>query len=275
VEGHQALWGLRGLFLLTVVLCVEEVPPLSGILLIAFPAANDQREIDKHLNLDTSASAFLWQRVSQLVDDITRHCAVQAEMAKGRNRAERLRYIKTLTSRWTTLENQLAQRDGNIDTIFRSQLGRRLGELLSHRGIERLIDTSPGYSVGARFPPARVEARDDGLYQALEEEMLQRRVNLAEQAAPRLLIALVRELNRPLVRFLYIERQNKGGAPAKLYRNYAVEQLVPVYQAIYGIAPTPGGEFALLCELIIAAIGLDTIGLDQAVARILRRLKAD
>jgi len=67
---------------------------------------------------------------------------------------------------------------------------------LSHSGFERLIDTSPGYSVGMRFPPARVGARDDGLYRALEEEMLQRRVNLAEQAAPTLLIELVRELNR-------------------------------------------------------------------------------
>jgi hypothetical protein len=87
----------------------------------------------------------------------------------------------------------------------------------------------------------------------------------------------VRALNRPLIRFLDIERQNKGGAPAKLYRNYAVEQLVPVYQAIYGIppTPTPGGQFVLLCELIITAIGLDTDGLDPAVARILRRLKAE
>jgi hypothetical protein len=246
-------------------------------LLIAFPAAADQREIDESLNLDTSAAAFLWQRVSQFVDDITRHAAVQAEMAQGRNRAERLRYIKTLTGRWTTLEHQLANRDGNIDSILRSQLGMRLGELLSHRGIERLINTSPGYSLGARFPPARVGARGDGLYQALEEEMLQRRVNLAERAAPRLLIELVRELNRPLIRFLDIERQNKGGAPAKLYRNYAVEQLVQVYQAIYGIAPTPtpGGKFVLLCDFIFGAVGLDTDGLDPAVARILRRLKAD
>jgi hypothetical protein len=245
-------------------------------LLIAYPAADKQREVDESLGLDTTASALLWRRVSGFVDDIVRHVAVQAEMGQGRNRKKRLEYIRTLSNRWTKLEKQLAGRDHNIDAILRSQLGRRLGELLSHSGFERLIDTSPGYSVGMRFPPARVGARDDGLYRALEEEMLQRRVNLAERAAPKLLIELVRELNHPLLRFLEIERQNKGGAPGKLYRNYAVEQMIPVYHAIYGATPTPtpSGEFVILCEFVLTAIGLDTVGLEEAVARILRRLKA-
>ena len=244
--------------------------------MIAFPAADDQREIDESLRLDTTASAFLRQRVSGIVDDIARHATVQAEMAQGRNRKERLQYIKTLSSHWAKLENQLADRDHNIDAILRSQLGRRLGELLSHRAFERLIDTSPGYSVGMRFQLARVGAGDDDLYRALEAEMRQRRVNLAERAAPKLLIELVRELNRPLLRFLQMERQNKGGAPGKLYRNYAVEQLIPVSTQIYGTTPTPtpSGEFVILCEFILTAIGLDTDGLEEAVARILRRLKA-
>jgi hypothetical protein len=244
--------------------------------LVGFPAADKQREVDESLGLDATASALLWRRVSGFVDDIVRHAAVQAEMAQGRNRKERLQYIKTLSSYWEKLENQLADRDHNIDAILRSQLGRRLGELLSHRGFERLIDTSPGYNVGMRFPPARVGAGDDGLYRALEEEMRQRRVNLAERAAPKLLIELVRELNRPLLRFLQMERQNKGGAPGKLYRNYAVEQLIPVYHAIYGSAPTPtpSGGFVILCEFVLTAIGLDTDGLEEAAARILRRLKA-
>jgi hypothetical protein len=228
------------------------------------------------LHLGADASAFLWERVRLLVADVERHALIQAGMALGRSRAQRNQYIKTLSSCLSRLENHLADRDRNTDEILRAQLSRLLGEIVSHRGFERLVEISPGYGVGSRFPPARIGARDDGLYEALEDEMQQRRENLARQRVPSLLSRFVHELNHPLVRFLAIERQNKGGVPGKLYRNYFIENLVPVYKEIYRMAPRPtaSGEFVTLCDWVLGAIGLETDGLDQAVGRILRRLKA-
>jgi hypothetical protein len=246
------------------------------IRMIVFPDADARHDVEQVLSLDADASELLWQRVSRLVDEITRHTAMMAEMAQGRNRKERLRYIDTLSKLLKKLEMRLMDRDPDTDALLRRQLGERLGELLSHRGFEQLIQTSPGYRVGSRFPSAREDiSRDDGLYEAYEQEMLPRRVNLGEERAPRLLIALVRTLHEPLARFLEIERKNKGGSPGKLYRNYVIQELAPIYQHVHGEVPTTthSGDFVTMCDSVLGAIGLETDGVEQAAARILKRLK--
>jgi hypothetical protein len=157
------------------------------------------------------------------------------------------------------------------------QLGESLGELLSHEGFEQLIQTSPGYRISCRFPSAREDIlRDDGLYRAYEQEMLPRRIGLAKERTSRLLNALAHTLNEPLARFLEVERQNKGGTPDKLYRNYVIQELIPIYETVHGKSPTttPGGGFATMCELVLGAIGIETDGLEKAVGRVLGRRKA-
>ena len=245
--------------------------------MIRLPNPDDRHEIDRTLHLDADGSEQLWRKVAQLVSDINRHEAFQAEMAQGRSRKERLSYIKTLSSLLAKLESHLTDRDPNTDAVLRRQLGETIGELLSHRGFEQLIQTSPGYGLSSRFPSAREDiSRDDGLYRAYEQEMLPRRISLAQERTSRLLIALAHALNEPLARLLEIERQNKGGAPGKLYRNYVIQELAPIYQNARGKVPTttPGGGFATMCELVLDAIGLETDGVEKAVGRVLERIKA-
>jgi hypothetical protein len=246
--------------------------------MIVYPNAEDRREINKTLGLDANGSELLWQRVSRLVEEITRHTAMLAEMAQGRTRKERLRYIRTLSGLLSELEARLTDRDPNTDTILRRQLGEKLGELLSHAGFEQLIQSSPGYGIDhSRFPSARDDfSRDDGFYRAYEQQMLPRRMRLAEQRTPHLLIALAHTLNKPLAMHLEMERQNKGGAPGKLYRNYVIQELVPIYRRVYGRFPTttPGGGFATMCELVLTAINLKTDGLEKAIVRVLKQIKA-
>jgi hypothetical protein len=218
----------------------------------------------------------LWRQVRRLVDDIERHQEHQAVMAQGLNRAAQIRFIRTLSRELTALERHLAGGDHNTAALLRTHLAPRLGEIVSHSGFERLIQRSPGYDLGSRFPPARMGSRPDGIWRALEDELQGRRVALARQTAPALLKALVHDLNAPLVSFLAIERGNRGGAPGKIYRNYTVGQLADIHQSIYGSPPTPtlGGPFLTLCEWVVEAIGLNTKGMDQAAARILRRRTA-
>ena len=244
--------------------------------MVTFPSEQDRHEIDQDLRLDADASSVLWRQVRRLVDDIERHQALQADAAQGLNRAQQIRFIRTLSRQLTQLERHLADRDRNTDALIRIHLAPRLGEIVSHSGFERLIQRSPGYDLGSRFPPARMGSRPDGIWRALEDELQGHRVELARQTAPTLLNALVHDLNAPLLSFLAIERGNRGGAPGKIYRNYAVGQLADIHQSIYGSPPTPtlGGDFLTLCEWVVEAIGLDTKGMDQAAARILRRRKA-
>jgi hypothetical protein len=238
------------------------------------PSRNDQQEIDKTLRLDTEASKFLWDVVQRLVNDIEQHASMQAERSQGKNRHQQLAYIRKISRSLTELMNNLANGDANTDRIIRSQLGTTLGELLSHRGFEQLIRTSPSYEISIHC--TRESSMREGPYRAFEEEMIQRRISIARRRAPDLLLELVRNLNDPLVRFLEIERQNRGGAPGRPYRNYVISELAPTYERVWGKSPTstPRGRFATMCELILDAIGLETDGTDKAVARILSRNKS-
>ena len=238
---------------------------------ITFPTPQTQRELAEALHLGTDASADLWSCVRQLVGDIARHAAMQANQSLGRNRTERIKHLKAVSNGLSKLETRLLDQDRNTDEILRLQLSTLLGEIISHSGFERLVGCSPGYDVGSRFPPARSSARDTGLYEALESEMLQRRINLATVWAPTVLVSLIREINQPLRRYLDLERLNKGGSPGRTYRNYAVAQLIPVHPKIFGEPPTPApnGNFVTLCDWVLTAVGIETDGLEQAVARIL------
>jgi hypothetical protein len=106
--------------------------------------------------------------------------------------------------------------------------------------------------------------------------MLPRRINLAQQRTPQLLIGLAHTLNEPLARLLEIERQNEGGAPGKLYRNYVIQELARIYRNVSEALPTstPRGGFVTMCELVLNAVGLETDGVEKAVGRILGRIKA-
>jgi len=106
--------------------------------------------------------------------------------------------------------------------------------------------------------------------------MLPQRIRMAQERTSTLLIALAHNLNEPLARFLEIERKNEGGAPGKLYRNYVIQELVPIYESLRGKMPmtTPSGEFATICELVLSAVGLETVGLEKAIGRILGKIKA-
>jgi hypothetical protein len=244
--------------------------------MINFDARKDRSEINRELKLQSEAGASLWTRVDQIADEINRHEAAVAEIARGKDRRQVSRYIKSLSDQLKRLDKHLTARDANTDRILRSQLGSRLGELLSNQAFEQLTRQSPDYGVSSRFPPDRTDERDGGLFRAWDEEMLQRRVNIARHlGTARLLVALIRDLNRPLLRLLEVERANKGGAPSKAYRNYVISELVPLYRQLYNEEPTmtPNGKFAKLCSLVLDEIEIDTDGLDSAIARILNKLK--
>lgn len=135
--------------------------------------------------------------------------------------------------------------------------------------MSRLAGTPISSSVSGRILNSRAATSRAGPYEALEDEVERRRRAVAAETAPKLMVELVRTLNAPLARLLEVQRANRGGAPGLYYRSYVIDKLVPFFRQVYGKEPTatPKGEFVLLCELILTAIGLDVTGLEGAVER--------
>ncbi len=233
------------------------------------PKGSDWDEITASLRLPVDATTVLRRVVDQIVASIQNHAELSETIKRGRNRRQQLAYIRRLSRLFTQLEEVLDDRDLNTDRIIRQLLAPDLGEILSLRGISRLAGMSISSSVSHRILTSRAATRRAGPYEAIEDEIEHRRRAVAEEIAPTLMLKLVRALNTHLARFLQIQRTNKGGAPGLLYRNYVIDELAVFFRDVQGKkpTPTPTGEFVLLCELIVAVIGLNASGIDKAVAR--------
>jgi hypothetical protein len=239
------------------------------------PNASDWGEIAGSLCLPVETTTVLRQLVGQIVANIQHHAALSEAMRRGRNRRQQLAHIGRLSRLFTQLEAVLGDRDLNTDRIIRPLLASDLGELLSRRGISRLAGVSISSSVSHRTLTSRAATSRAGSYEAIEDEIEHRRRAVTEEIAPTLMSKLVRALNAHLARYLQIERANKGGAPGLFYRNYVIDELIPFFRDARGkdATPTPTGDFVLLCELVVTAIGLDGTGVEKAAERRLVAIK--
>ena len=69
---------------------------------------------------------------------------------------------------------------------------------------------------------------------------------------------------------------NRGGAKGKPYRKHAIAVLAEAFPSLFNAEPTssPGGTFCTLCEHVLPELGEDTDGLDTAVQRVLKDIRA-
>jgi hypothetical protein len=257
---------------------------------LVFPTPEERIGIDEVLGFNETASATLWIAVQQIVEGIRSHQASQHQRAQGRNRAETIRYFKSLDGCFGKIESLLCNGDSETHFVLGSQLGRLLGLCMSNEAFERYLYISPtesslsGANMGG-FPPLMLNLfnRLPSLFPASTSnvtfpdpritQILNARTSAATLSADELLLNFVRELRACISRFLDIERQNTGGSPGKTYRNYVVTKLIPVYEQIFQKRVTATGPFLELCELVVESIGLDTRGLEQAAARLIAKAR--
>ena len=247
---------------------------MAWIPAVRSPSQDDREELESTLRLRAEAAAILWREVDQIVEEITGHQRLSQQKAQGRDRRQINEYLVALSKQFEKLDKKLADLDPSTTQVICRLLGGPLAELLSHRGFAELLDMPMSYQVSGRVLTSREATSRDGPARAIETELQSYRANVSARAAPDLLKRLLRALRQPILHFLEIERGNRGGAPSKIYRNYVIGRLAPVYKDLWHKAPvsTPEGKFVLLCELVLGALGLDTEGTDKAVARILKKL---
>jgi hypothetical protein len=239
------------------------------------PNAEDRSEIERIYSLDGPRSKLLWDSVHQIVREIQEHAATMEYRAKGRNRQQVNAYIRRLNRLLQQLNDHLLECDQNADSVIRRLLGNRLGVLLSHAAVANLTGITPTRELSVHIWDSLEERPRSEIYPALDKELASTRSLVTAQRATKTLRGLILVLSAPLGEFLELERQVRGGKPAKRYRNHVIARLAPVYRQLWEKQPTssPEGKFVQLCEHLIDLIGLDTDGTDQAVVRILKRLK--
>ena len=88
-------------------------------------------------------------------------------------------------------------------------------------------------------------------------------------AGPELFSHFLRRVHKPVENWLEENKSNSGGRPPDQMRRHLITMLAKNSKALIGEPPTSSGEFIRLCTEVVGQCGLETIGLRDAVERIL------
>lgn len=71
-----------------------------------------------------------------------------------------------------------------------------------------------------------------------------------------------------------LDRRNRGGRPADIYRQYMIQQLAARSPSIIGqeATTTAGGKFEDLCVAVLDACGFCSTGIEKAIAAVLKKM---
>lgn len=149
-----------------------------------------------------------------------------------------------------------------VDSLEMNLL-RRLGELLTYEGIEKLL----GHYVGRQpVPPA------ERIWEDYEERTKLDRSIHAARAGPKLLVELFKEMESA-IGDLHTAPKSKGGRPIKhLYRHLVAADLARHYHWLFDDkrpTSTNDGHFAKFCLAVFYELECNTTGFEASLPDIL------
>jgi hypothetical protein len=210
-------------------------------------------------------------RIDSLHDTITDiaetiSVAIEGEHFSPTARKVRLKQIRGVRKGLEALDKLLSQ--SRHTTLLNRLLWSEVGSSLSTKSFERLglpvADRISIHTLHSRMATGRT-----GPYPALEDAAMEERVSLAQQAGARVFAAALRRMAKRLESYVELERQNKGGRPAHVYRQYLIRQLAVLFPKLWHIEPTATltGPFVRLCAFIMEKSDWPTDGLEDAIRR--------
>jgi hypothetical protein len=242
---------------------------------IHLPPKSEQESIARVLHLSREQSATLWIAVDRIVSEIKNH---QTTRLEEQDRRSPKAWLRNAIKAFDDLGIRLGKpRNSTTDQLLRRTVLPILAELLGHHGLERLAGSPSDSTLSGRDREEREFDERELNLSDRDRRTLSNRLNFAAAVGPQLIQNLLVNLSEPLRHQLRLEMSiDKGGRPGRRYRNYVIQELVPVYIKLFGrpATSTPAGEFTLLCSQVLTSVGIDETGLDTAVSRILRGPRA-
>jgi len=148
----------------------------------------------------------------------------------------------------------------------------RLRETISE-GSDALLIALPARSLEAMG--LIISVPPEGLAEGDRPPDLPDRRVLGLKYGPMLLAAALKQIDAPIEAWLEQEEPDRGGREPDLERLFVIEALARRARAIIGrpATATANGPFAKLCAAVFHACNLDAEGLEDAMERVLRRMR--
>jgi hypothetical protein len=235
--------------------------------------ATDLEEVvDKHAPQEPSRT-LLRQLILNILHALHRRHRFDYEMT-SLGRQQRLADLRALEQSFSKLVSALEVTGPLLQSQVRLLLADEVGASLSDHSFNCVRRPRSDLSLRTVARPEGLRAQQ--LYEALEDEAARYRRSTAEDAAEIVLAAFARRCAARILNYLERERLHRGGNPGRIYRNHVLIRLAASFHHVFATTPTTtvDGPFELLAADVLPLFDLDTDGLDQAIKRCLRHLKA-
>ena len=243
------------------------------------PQLPSEAELATQLQLTAPQAQYLFEALRKVIATITTHAA---SVKREPDRKTRIRVLRLTVARFNDLKRMLCKPKGVLRSIVDREILPSLGLALTTASLERAVESQVAWGVSGRPVDEVIQRLSDPvrgtdlgtLERALDHLTQNVRPSVAVQIGPKLITYLIEILKNPVEENLKIEGSQKGGRPALLYRNYLIQELVPLFENIHErpATATKRGPFAKFCSCVLEATGMDSTGVDGAVARVLKRM---
>jgi hypothetical protein len=213
-----------------------------------------------------------------LIRHVDEDLRADRERRAGRQpRKELVRRLKRVAKIVDDLEFELQRWRNTINDFLPQEAQAVIGLLMSFSAMEAALGKE------LRFHELRsvIEclAADDPDFRMAQLEMRleSRRESRGLEHGGQFLVHFVEWINREIKSWLELDRLNRGGRPPKnVARDYLLIRLVEFDRGIIGrrATATAGGRFVRLCAAVCVACSLDDRGIERAVEKAIKLVKA-
>jgi hypothetical protein len=219
--------------------------------LVAFPKPDDWQNIVHDLKLTKAQERELEITIGHALTDIKRYQAVKHEQLPR----------DVLVAALKRLERALG--------LVRDEMASS-GYLMSHFLSNKTLEF-----IGRSFTVTAMQkavGKND-----LKADSLNDQIALGYKHGAEILKYFVDEIHDALKSWVELDRRNKGGRPADIYRQYMIQRLAGRAPRIIGkeATTTAKGKFEKLCVAVVDACGFNSTGIEKAIEAVLAKMNGN
>jgi len=229
--------------------------------------SGDWKTLYAELKLSEAQSSVLFEVVANAIGDLCDYHALRVDLRKYKHLKNRLTRLSGLLTR---VEQEITRANDDLEVAMPRAAREAVVKMLASDEILTALGAdAPVWASDSEQPSGYHEkcSLQGQTYPAREFEPF------AWKFGVRLFEHSVQRLHAPILDWIKLARQGKGGKPRMVERDYLITKLAENSEAIIGKPPSGGNRFLALCNAVLGACMLNTEGLRDAVERTLRARK--
>ena len=243
----------------------------SKTVIFPFPKADNWKNIVHDLKLTTAQERELEITIRHVLADIESY---QAAKSKRPPRRPLVAALKRLEKALGRVQYEMARSEHLMKHYLPSNTLEFIGKSFTFTAIQKAV-TKGIFTISFDHEIQSTIERNSSVTMAdLEEYYCNERVVLGYKHGGEILRYFIDVIYADLNSWVELDRLNKGGRPANIFRRYIIQRLAERAPLIIGksATTTAKGKFLELCIVVLPACGFHSKGIEKAIEAALGKM---